>query len=175
MFGNFKTGGHVILAVKYTGYPLLLAKEKSVLQGMIGRFYGMEVNLEKIKVMKISRETSTVEIMISQRKLENVEYFKYLVNVITNDERYTLKIKSRIAIKKKQHSTGRRLFTSKLDSNLKNKLMKCYIRSIALCGAKTWTPEIRSEIPGKCLNVVLDKEGGDQGVCERTSLTCGNP
>ena len=86
--------------MKYTGYPLLLAKEKTVLQGMIGRFYGMEVNLEKIKVMKISRETSTVEIMISQRKLENVEYFKYLGNVITNDARYTLKIKSRIAIKK---------------------------------------------------------------------------
>jgi len=31
------------------------------------------------------------------------------------------------------------LFTSKLDSNLRNILIKCYILCIALCEAKTWT------------------------------------
>jgi hypothetical protein len=31
------------------------------------------------------------------------------------------------------------LFTSKLDFNLRKKLVKCYIWSIALCGAETWT------------------------------------
>jgi hypothetical protein len=31
------------------------------------------------------------------------------------------------------------LFTSKLDLNLRKKLVKCYIWSIALCGAETWT------------------------------------
>jgi hypothetical protein len=30
------------------------------------------------------------------------------------------------------------LFTSKLDFNLKKKLVKCYIWSIALYGAETW-------------------------------------
>jgi hypothetical protein len=39
----------------------------------------------------------------------------------------------------KQHSTRRRLFTSKLDLNLSKKLVKCYIWSITLCGAETWT------------------------------------
>jgi hypothetical protein len=39
----------------------------------------------------------------------------------------------------KQHSTRRRLFTSKLALNLRKKLVKCYIWSIALCGAETWT------------------------------------
>jgi hypothetical protein len=40
----------------------------------------------------------------------------------------------------KQHSTRRRRFfvTSKLDLNLRKKL-KCYISSIALYGAETWT------------------------------------
>jgi hypothetical protein len=38
----------------------------------------------------------------------------------------------------KQHST-RRHFTSKLDLNLRKKLIKCYIWSIALYGAETWT------------------------------------
>jgi hypothetical protein len=31
------------------------------------------------------------------------------------------------------------LFTSKLDLNLKKKLVECYIWSIALYGAETWT------------------------------------
>jgi hypothetical protein len=31
------------------------------------------------------------------------------------------------------------LFTSKLDLNIRRKLVKCYIWSIALCGAETWT------------------------------------
>ena len=31
------------------------------------------------------------------------------------------------------------LFTSKLDLNLRKKLVKCYIRSMAVYGAETWT------------------------------------
>ena len=31
------------------------------------------------------------------------------------------------------------LFTSKLDLNLRKKLVKCYIWSMALYGAETWT------------------------------------
>ena len=31
------------------------------------------------------------------------------------------------------------LFTSKLDLNLRKKLVKCYIWSMALLGAETWT------------------------------------
>jgi hypothetical protein len=38
-----------------------------------------------------------------------------------------------------QHSTRRRIFSSKLDLNVRKKLVKCYIWSIALCGAETWT------------------------------------
>jgi hypothetical protein len=41
--------------------------------------------------------------------------------------------------RQKQHSTRRRLFfTSKLDFNLRKKVGKCYIGSIALYGAETW-------------------------------------
>ena len=41
----------------------------------------------------------------------------------------------------KQHSKGRRLFTSTLNLNLRNILVKCYTWSIALYGAETWTLE----------------------------------
>jgi len=39
----------------------------------------MEINVEKTKVMRISRQPFPVKIMIDQKQLEKVESFKYLV------------------------------------------------------------------------------------------------
>jgi hypothetical protein len=50
--------------------------------------------------MRISRQPSPVKIMIDQKQLENVEYFKYLGSVLTNDGRCTCEIKCRIAMSK---------------------------------------------------------------------------
>jgi hypothetical protein len=77
--------------------------------------------------------------MIDQKQLENVEYFKYLGSMITNDARCTREIKYRIAMAKAAFNKKKNLFTSKLDLNLRKKLVKCYIWSTALCGAETWT------------------------------------
>jgi hypothetical protein len=63
----------------------------------IGRCYGMEMNVKKKnKVMRISRQPSQTQIMIEEKQPENVEYFRYLCSMITNDIRYTPEIKSRI-------------------------------------------------------------------------------
>ena len=66
----------------------------------IGRCYGMEMNVEKTKVMRISRQPSPVMIMIDQKQLENMECFKYLGSILTNDGRCMCEIKSRIAMAK---------------------------------------------------------------------------
>jgi hypothetical protein len=58
---------------------------------------------------------------------------------ITNDARCTHEIKSRIAMAKAAFNKTKTLFISKLDLNLRKKLVKCYIWSIALYGAETWT------------------------------------
>jgi len=53
----------------------------ALLQGMIGRlteigrYYGMEVNMEKTKAMRILRQPSPIQIMIDHKQPENVEYF----------------------------------------------------------------------------------------------------
>jgi len=55
--------------VKYADERLLLAEKRMVIQGMIdrlsaiGRCYGMEMNVEKTKVIRISRQPSPVQIM----------------------------------------------------------------------------------------------------------------
>jgi len=104
--GDLKIGGQIIHTVKYADDLVLLAKEEKVLQDMIdklieiGRCYGMEMNMEKTKVMRIFRQPSPVKIIIDQKQLENVESFKYLGNILTNDGRCTCEIKSRIAMAK---------------------------------------------------------------------------
>ena len=65
--------------------------------------------------------------------------FKYLGSILTNDGKCTCETKCRIAMAKAAFSKKRALFTSTLDLELRKKLVKCYIWSIALYGAKTWT------------------------------------
>jgi len=77
--------------------------------------------------------------MIDQEQLKNVEYFKYWENMTTNDARCTLEITSRIAMAKAAFNKKKAHFTSKLDLNVNKKIAKCYIWSIVLCGAETWT------------------------------------
>ena len=58
------------ITVKYADDLVLMVKEETVLQGMIdklieaGRYYGIEMNVEKTKVMRISRQPSPVTITI---------------------------------------------------------------------------------------------------------------
>ena len=104
---------------------MLLSKEEKVLQDMIdklieiGGCYGMEMNVEKTKVMRISRQPFPVKIMIDQKPLENVQSFKYLGSILPNDRRCTCEIKCRIAKAKAVFSKKRALFTSTLDLELR--------------------------------------------------------
>jgi hypothetical protein len=79
-----------------------MAKEGTVLMGMIGklieigRSYGMEMNVDKTYVTRISRKPSPVTIMIGQKELENAECFKYLCRILTNDGRCTVTLNSEL-------------------------------------------------------------------------------
>jgi len=66
VFGCFKIRRQVNRDVKYADDIVLLAKEEALLQAAtespheIGRCYGMEMNVEKPKVMRISRQPSAI-------------------------------------------------------------------------------------------------------------------
>jgi hypothetical protein len=52
----------------------------------------MAKNVQETKVVRILRQ--------DEKRLESVECFNYLGSMITNDEKYTCKIKSRITMEK---------------------------------------------------------------------------
>ena len=89
--------------------------------------------------MRISRQPSPLTIIIDQKQLENVEYFKYLGSMLTNDGRCNCEIKCRIAMAKVAFNKKISLFTSMLELKMRKKLVKCYIWSIALYGVETVT------------------------------------
>jgi hypothetical protein len=59
----------------------------------------MEKNVENTKEKRISRPLSLAQIIIAQKQ-QNVEYFKYLGSMITNDVKRTREIKSGIGMAK---------------------------------------------------------------------------
>ena len=69
---------------------------------------------------------------------------------VTEDGRCTCEIQSRFAMAKAAFNKKKNLFNSKLNLNLRKKLVKCYVWSMALYGAETWdAPGKRSRTPGK--------------------------
>jgi len=97
------------------------------------------MNVEKTKIRRISLQLPTVQIIVDQKEVENVDYFSYLGSLITNDARCTCEIKCRIAVAKAALNKKKALFTSNSDLNLRKKLEKYYIGSIALYDARTST------------------------------------
>ena len=60
----------------------------------------------------------------------SLEFFIDIIDII---------IMCRIVMAKAAFDKKRTLFTSTLDLELRKKLVKCYVWSIALYGAETWT------------------------------------
>jgi hypothetical protein len=81
--------------------------------------------LEKTETVRISRQPTPLQIKIDKNPVENVKEFNYLGSMITNDARCTREIKARIAMAKAAFNKKRTLFTGKLDSELRKKLVKC--------------------------------------------------
>ena len=142
---DFKIRGRIIDKVRFANDIAIIAKTQEELQDMVnnlvdtGRKYGMEINIDKSQVMRVSRSNKSLQIKVNNRELKEVYNFKYLRSVLTRDGYCTRKFKMRIAVAKETFIRKMSLLTSKLNIELKKKLIRCYVWSIALYGSETWT------------------------------------
>jgi hypothetical protein len=67
----------------------------------------MEMNVEKSKVMRISREQPPLQIMVDQNELDVVEYSNYVRGIITNDVSCTREINQEVPWQKQSSKRGR--------------------------------------------------------------------
>jgi hypothetical protein len=64
------------------------------------RKYGMEINIGKSQLIRVSKSNESLRIKVGNRKLKEVDHFKYLGSVLTSNDYCTREIKVRIAIAK---------------------------------------------------------------------------
>ena len=86
-----------------------------------------------------------IQITIDQKQPENVEYFNCFGNMITHDARCTVEgCHGKSSLQQQEHS-----FHQKIGITFKEEAINCYIWSVALYGADSWTLGKLSEIPRK--------------------------
>ena len=72
-------------------------------------------NIDKSKVMRVSRSNESLQIKVNNRELKEVDHCEYLGSVLTRDGFFTREIKMRIAIAKEAFNRKMSLLTSKLN------------------------------------------------------------
>ena len=80
-----------------------------------------------------------LKIYVDGQKVEQVSQFRYLGSLISEDGYCTKEIRSRIDMAKRLFMEKMNLFTDKMNLELKKRIMKCLVWSVALYAAETWT------------------------------------
>ena len=90
--------------IRYADDTMLVATTDEVLQNLLdvvnekGRKFNMEMNVQKTKVLVISRDQNTrVNLQLNGQVIEQVKWFKYLGSTITDDGRSQREVSTRIA------------------------------------------------------------------------------
>ena len=102
----------------------------------------MDMNVKKTKTMIISKQPKgkRLDIKVDNQSLEQVDKFKYLGTQINNDGKPDTEITNRISIAKSKFSSMSKLMISRrLSIPTKLKILKCYVFSIFMYGAESWT------------------------------------
>ena len=141
-------GGMSITDSRYADDTALLAESEEELQETLnlvnnkGKELNMKMNAKKTKTMVITRKpvVPTIKIQIDGQDIEQVTHFTYLGQEFTEDGKNEREIKRRIEISRTSFNRIKSLITSKkIHMKTKIRLMKCYVWSILLYGAETWT------------------------------------
>ena len=102
----------------------------------------MKLNISKTKVMVISKgnENARANISVRGEVLEQVERYKYLGSIVTQDGRCFEEIKTRTAIAKNAFNKIQALVTNRsISVSLRKRFIKAYVWSTLMYGCEAWT------------------------------------
>ncbi len=92
--------------------------------------------------MVVSRyqDKENISIKVDGIRLEQVEKFKYLGHIITDDGRSDNEIRRRIEIARKNFINMKDVLTTRrLNLETRKRIMRCYVLSTFLYASETWT------------------------------------
>src|SRR6218665_2304268 len=143
---GIKVSGKLVKDIRFADDQRMTAALEVCLQKLMDglnrteKEYDMKVNIKKTKVMKVSRKREgVINITIDGEILEKVERFRYLGALITSDGRCETEIKTRIDMAKHALNQRKELLRTNLNKDIKKRIVKSIIWSVALYAAETWT------------------------------------
>ena len=139
-----KIGGRSVKSVRFADDMIIFAENTQELNEMLKSLeemedlYGLRINHRKSKLMIIGEE-EVMDVVVRGEKLEQVEANKYLGTEISVDWRSEKEIRLRIGMAKQAYLRRRMVFNSKMDIELRKRLVKCLVWSVLLYGCEVWT------------------------------------
>ena len=129
---------------------LLIADSEEKLQRLVEVLYraciarGLHINLGKGKteVMGITKraEEMNVNVRIEGRRITQVQNYKYLGVVVTDDGRCRTEVQKRIGMAKTSFNSMRKVLTNmNLGMKIRLRVLKCFVWSVLLYGCEAWT------------------------------------
>jgi len=163
--GGVRIGGMKITNLRYADDIVLLAGSESELQELVTRLQqigenkGLKINMNKTKVMTQKGKTCNIE--IRGVRLEQVDTFRYLGSLITEDAADVKDIREKLARGLNTITTLKQLWKShNIRMDTKMKLMRALVWPVATYGCESWTIKKKEEerinaFEMKCLRQIL--------------------
>ena len=141
---GIKVGGKKVVDVRFADDQAMIANNEKELQTVMdlldrsAKKFNMKINVEKTKVMCVSKESKEIKVKLDGKWVQQVKRFTYLGTIITSNG-YTIEdIKTRIALAKKKFAERREILSGDVSIELRKRLVKCLVWSVATFGAETW-------------------------------------
>ena len=144
---GIRIGGQNVNNVRYADDTVLIADSEDKLQRIIervdaaGEELGLKINRGKTECMVISKGSApTCNLSIGNEIIKQVNKFKYLGSIITEDGRCESEIKQRIGIARSAFGKMRNVISNRhVRIATRIRLIKTYIWATLLYGCETWT------------------------------------
>jgi len=137
-------GGQIISDVRFADNQGMLASTEKGLQNLMNKLndtakkFNMKINVQKTKTMVMCKDGGgVVNITIDGQRVEQVESFKYLGAILSEDGRSLNDVKTRIALAKDAFNKRKELLTKGLSRTLKTRLVKVLVWPVVLYGCET--------------------------------------
>ena len=141
-----RVGGELVKDVKFADDQGMVASTEIGLQRQIdalnstAKKYDMKINVKKTKTMVVSKKGgASVNILIDGERVEQVQKFKYLGAMMSEDGRSAGDVKARIGMAKTVFREKRELLTRRFSKSIRKRMVKTLVWPVAMYGCETWT------------------------------------
>ena len=150
--GGIKINGIGVNNIRYADDSLIVASNQYDLQQMINKVVdyseasGLTINSTKTKVIVFSKKPVKCCIKVNEMELEQVSSVKYLGTILDDSCTSKKEVRSRIEQARLTLMRMKNLFTRReLSLGLRVRLLRCYVFTVLLYGAESWTLDANLE------------------------------